>query len=116
MILNVHFRHKKFVDEVKFAKVHKTRPKLKMTQISTFYHQFQILCPWKGKLGQIPLRKSPIVEFFTTHDFAIFPAKSTQKKKKQQNEENLKRLEIFQNLKIKAEEKWGAKPLTFLQL
>ena len=45
-----------------------------------------------------------------------FLRKSTQKQKKQQNEENLKRLEIFQNLKIKGEEKWGAKPLTFLQL
>ena len=53
MILNVHFRHKKFVDEVKFAKVHKTRPKLKMTQISTCIQQFEVLCPWEGKLLQI---------------------------------------------------------------
>ena len=45
-----------------------------------------------------------------------FVRKATQKKKKQENEENLKRLEIFQNLKIQGEEKWGPKPLTFLQL
>ena len=30
--------------------------------------------------------------------------------------EKIKGLEIFKKLKIKAEEKWGAKPLTFLQL
>ena len=38
------------------------------------------------------------------------------KKKTQQNEEKFKGLGIFKNLKIKADEKCEAKPLTFLQL
>ena len=34
----------------------------------------------------------------------------------QQNEQKFKGLEIFKKLKIEAEENWGAKPLSFLQL
>ena len=64
----------------------------------------------------MPLENQQFLKFLLVMISPYFVRKATQKKKKQQNEENLKRLEIFQNLKIKAEEKWGAKPLTFLQL
>ena len=44
-----------------------------------------------------------------------FPKRKS-KRKSNQIKEKFKGLEIFQNLKIKGEEKWRAKPLTFLQL
>ena len=44
-ILNVHFRHMKFLDELKFAKLQRISSKLKMTQINTFHQRFQGLCP-----------------------------------------------------------------------
>ena len=46
-----------------------------------------------------------IFETFTIHDFTKFREKINTEEEKQQNEEKFKGPEIFQNLKIKAEEK-----------
>ena len=70
----------------------------------------------KADCYKLPLENQQFLKILPFMISPNFVRKSTQKKKKQQNEENLKRLEISQNLKIKGEEKWGAKPLTFLQL
>ena len=118
MILNVHFRHKKFVDEVRFAKVHKTRPKLKMTQISTCIQQFEVLSLWAGKLLQITCYLFVNFLFFFHSWFPVILSKFHKKEKSSQNLK-INKSWIFEKCKIfnyKVAERWGAKPLSFLRL
>ena len=91
-------------------------PKLNLLNINTICRSLHVSCPWESKVLQNVSRKSQIFENFTIHDFTKFRAKinkkegNTTKWRKNQKSRNLPKPQIY------SWRKWGAKPLTFLQL